>query len=48
MKRIKILALKGFDVVYVYFIVGEWCGILVYIDNRKVRKHLCNQKHKFP
>jgi hypothetical protein len=28
MKRIEILVLKGFDVIYVKFMVGEWCGIL--------------------
>jgi hypothetical protein len=28
-KEIKILVLKGFGVVYVKSIVGEWCGILV-------------------
>jgi hypothetical protein len=29
MKGIKILVLKRFGVVYVKFMVGEWCGILV-------------------
>ncbi len=28
-KRIKILVLKGFGVVYVKSMVKEWCGILV-------------------
>jgi hypothetical protein len=28
-KEIKILILKGFGIVYVKSIVGEWCGILV-------------------
>ncbi len=28
-KRIEILVLKSFGVVYVKFMVGEWCGILV-------------------
>jgi hypothetical protein len=29
LKGIKILILKGFGVVYVKFMVGEWCDILV-------------------
>ncbi len=29
MKGIKILVLKGFDVVYVKSMIGEWCDILV-------------------
>jgi hypothetical protein len=48
MKGIKILVLKGFDIVYVYVksLVEEWCDILIiYTDNRKVRKYLCKQKH---
>jgi hypothetical protein len=28
-KSIEIFILKGFGVVYVKFMVGEWCGILV-------------------
>jgi hypothetical protein len=28
-KGIKILVLKGFDVVYVKSMIGEWCDILV-------------------
>jgi len=28
-KRIKILILKGFGVVYIICIVKEWCGILI-------------------
>ncbi len=29
MKGINILIFKGFDLVYVWFMVGEWCDILV-------------------
>jgi len=28
-KGIKILILKGFDIVYVKSMVGEWCDILI-------------------
>ncbi len=28
-KEIEILVLKGFGVIYVKFMVGKWCGILV-------------------
>ncbi len=28
-KGIEILVLKGFGVVYIKFMVGKWCGILV-------------------
>ncbi len=48
--KIEILILKGFNIVYVYVksMVEDWCDILVYIDNRKVREYLCKQKHIFP
>jgi hypothetical protein len=29
MKRIEILVLKGFGIVYVKSMAGKWCGILV-------------------
>ncbi len=49
-KGIEILVLKGFNIIYVYVksMVEEWCDILVYIDNRKVREYLCKQEHIFP
>jgi hypothetical protein len=28
-KGIEILVLKGFGIVYVKFMLGEWCGILI-------------------
>jgi hypothetical protein len=37
-KGIKILILKGFSVVYVYFMVEEWCGILVIHRQYATRK----------
>ncbi len=40
MKGIKILVLKGFNVVYVKSMVGKLYGLLVYIENRKVKKYL--------
>ncbi len=30
------------------FMAEDWCDILIiYIDNRKVRKYLCKQEHIF-
>jgi len=46
MKGIEIFVLKGFGIIYVKSMVREWCGILVIY--RKVKKYLCEQKHKFP
>jgi len=41
MKGIEILVLKSFGIVYVKFMVREWCEILVIPNNKKMKKYLC-------
>jgi hypothetical protein len=49
MKGIKILVLKSFNIVFVKFMVGEWCEILIIHKKYKNEKiFMQKKKHKFP
>ncbi len=47
MNGIDILFMKDFNIVHVKSIVGKWLAYQLYIENKKMKKYLCKQKHIF-